>query len=674
MYRLKKILGIKQFLCTLLTATMLLSLFASTASAEAEQDIGIDAMFVLDTSYSMNETDEERISAEVIKMFIDMSEDVRTRFGFVAYNHNIVEAMPLTSLASSQQRKQLKHKIESLRFSGYTDLGLGLRKGKDLLAGIKNQSRKPFMILLSDGGTDIGNNSNRTVQQSDNDVEHVISHAKKQGYPIYTIGLNEGGAANRKQLERIASSTGGTSFITDSAEDLPEIFNKIFANHIKSVLIPVASITGTGQLQEATVNISNSSMNEANIILLSEHPMREAHLYSSSKHTFFNKSKKYSLLKVLNPKKGNMLVKFRAKPGDLVKIYLLGNYSIQSKLEMTPSSVLKGQKTTIGAHLYQPTTGKQVKDKDVYSVMTAELAVKHLPSNKEQRLPLNKLEGGFELQHVFNKSGTYEAKLLLNGPDFYRNSLVTKFDVQNVAPQQASDSKIAISKDDGETKINLLEHFKDQNNDRLTFTIAANNKSLELGDMRVQEQFLTVSPAQSGTYNIKVTADDGDKGTISAELTITVQSIWDVIKPLLAGLIIAIALGLLIYWLTRPKPKFTGRFEGYFLETASGVEYPVKYWPMTSFDQRQRVTLQELFRNLNVNEPLAETDKIWFEPGKNGTMIIKHLTNCTVVRGTVPILANSKEILTYNDKVYITFEDGITEIEIRYKETKTSTP
>ncbi|GGG14835.1 hypothetical protein GCM10010913_40880 [Paenibacillus aceti] len=38
-----------------------------------------------------------------------------------------------------------------------------------------------------------------------------------------------------------------------------------------------------------------------------------------------------------------------------------------------------------------------------------------------------------------------------------------------------------------------------------------------------------------------------------------------------------------------------------------------------------------------------------------------------------PLPKNKKEILEYNDKLYITFEDGITEIELRYKAIKPAT-
>lgn len=187
-----------------------------------------------------------------------------------------------------------------MKRTGYTDLGLGLRRGAELLAKSRANGRQPFLILLSDGETDIGNNSSRrTFADSANDVDKVINMARKSGYPIYTVGLNNGGKVNSSELERISSETGGTSFITGSADDLPEIFNQIFASQIQSVLTSVAAVTANGSLQEITVEIPNSSMADANIIMLSEHPVTEAQLYYKSSNVSFIQSDKYSLMKIV---------------------------------------------------------------------------------------------------------------------------------------------------------------------------------------------------------------------------------------------------------------------------------------------------------------------------------------------------------------------------------------
>ncbi|MGV2806352.1 VWA domain-containing protein, partial [Clostridium perfringens] len=143
-------------------------------------------------------------------------------------------------ISVAANKTELKQKIAGLRRSGYTDLGLGLNTGGNLISSKSSEGegsgRKPFVILLSDGETDFGpaSRSQRTAADSAKDVDKAISKAQKDGYPIYTIGLNHDGTVNPEELERIANETGGASYMTSSADDLPEIFNRIFAAQMRS--------------------------------------------------------------------------------------------------------------------------------------------------------------------------------------------------------------------------------------------------------------------------------------------------------------------------------------------------------------------------------------------------------------------------------------------------------
>ncbi|MCG7316189.1 vWA domain-containing protein [Brevibacillus laterosporus] len=643
---------------------------APQALAKADPNRGNDAMFVLDASYSMRDTDKEGIAAEVVKLFMDMSNADRTRVGFVAYNHKIVKTKPLTTISVKDKKTEIKKALSSLPRSGYTDLGLGLLTGTDLLAKRTESGNRPFLLLLSDGGTDFGPMSKgRSVADSNRDVEKAIKQAKAKGFPIYTIGLNQDGSVNQAELKRIATETGGTSFITDSAEDLPEIFNKIFAKQIQSTLISVAAVTATGALQEVSLSIPNGSMNEANIILLSEHPVKEAQLFSQAKNIQFTESNKYSLLKVAQPPKGNVTLKFRGTPGNLVKINLLGTYNLDIQAPVLSNQTQKGQATSIVAHLID-SQSKKFTDQDVNQTLKAEFITVHLATKQEQRTPMNLVGDEWKLEHVFKQSGDYTWKIRMEGPDFYRETSVEKLHVGNLAPQATAQRTISISKESGESGIDLGKYFTDANQDTLTYKIiTAPDESVS--SLSIQDQTLHITPLTTGTTTLTITAIDPDGEQATSELSLIITSVWD--KYLvIGGILLATALiGGIIYLIVRPKPKLSGKLEGYFLQTASGNDIPVTYWPLSSFPQR-RITLQELFRSLNVNEPLPEAAYIVFEAGKNGTLLVKNNSNCILVRGTTLLRINKKEILTYNDKLYITFEDEITEIELRYKAVKVS--
>lgn len=649
------------------------SSYASSGKNNSASAGGLDAMFVLDVSYSMNQTDKDRIADEVIRMFMDMSGGQKTRLGFVAYNDRITSSVPLTDITSSGARQQLRSKIDSLKRTGYTDLGLGLRRGAELLAKSRANGRQPFLILLSDGETDIGNNSGRrTFADSANDVDKVINMARKSGYPIYTVGLNNGGKVNSSELERISSETGGTSFITGSADDLPEIFNQIFASQIQSVLTSVAAVTANGSLQEITVEIPNSSMADANIIMLSEHPVTEAQLYYKSSNVSFIQSDKYSLMKIVKPVKGNFVLKFRGHAGDLVKINLLGNYNMRAEAAISGGQkVLKGQATVFEAALYGINDRSKVQDTDIYNRLKAELIVTP-KEGKVERIPLTNTGSGFKGTYIFPKSNTYQYHIRVDGSDFYREGKTAVIEINNLPPV-ALNKSIDLSKDDGAVKLDLTSYFEDPNKDSLTYTVDTEQGDRSLAQADIKDGQLLLSSLHSGKSYLSVTATDDEGAKVTARIPVHITSMVEkMLRIGVLSVLLLIAVGLLYWFVLRPKPVFRGRLEGYFLSTASGTDIPVTHWPMTSFQQR-RMNLAELLNMMEIREHVPEAGNIWFKAGKNETLIVRHDSRCTVVHGRTPVERGKQEVLEYNDRLYITFEDGLTEIEIRYKAIKPKT-
>ncbi|MNI03442.1 von Willebrand factor type A domain protein [compost metagenome] len=634
-----------------------------------------DAIFVLDTSYSMNHSDPSRIANEVIRMFMDISDASRTRIGFVAYNHQIVSSIPLTPISVTSKKNDIKQEINNLRRTGYTDLGLGLITGSKLLTAQlnneQNEGRKPFIILLSDGETDFGPyKQGRTKDDSVKDSDLAIETAQKYGYPIYTIGLNHDGTVNPDELKRISQNTGGAFYTTSSADDLPEIFNRIFASEMRSVLMPVAGVTATGKLQEVKVEIPNSSMNEANIILLSEHPIKESQLFYSSENIRMFKSGSYTLIKVSQPQKGTATLKFRGTEGDLVKINLLGSYGMEAKAEFTGKEVLKGKSAGIQAFLVHAETNEQVKEEDVYNNLKANLVVVDLSTKKETVVEMNNEGNRLYAEYNFETSGDYEWYIKMEGPSFFRDSSINKQTIRNLSPIIQGSKQLHLIKENGLTEYDLNQLFLDENGDKMTFSIQDSSN----GKVKTEliGNLLSLSPKGTGQYDITITATDNESGQTAAKLSITVKSKYTVLKWSIAGGLVLIAIGVALFLWLRPKPSFAGKLEGYFLATASGSEVPVKYWPLTSFPGR-KVSLLELFRSLDVHEPLPEAQHIYFTAGKGGTLIVQNTSRCSLVRNRTPLPKNKKEVLEYNDKLYITFEDGITELELRYKSIKPNT-
>lgn len=60
----------------------------------------------------------------------------------------------------------------------------------------------PLIVVFTDGNNAIGGVANRTPADIDKDLAAIISQAQSEGYPIYTIGLNDNGKLNEAYLEK----------------------------------------------------------------------------------------------------------------------------------------------------------------------------------------------------------------------------------------------------------------------------------------------------------------------------------------------------------------------------------------------------------------------------------------------------------------------------------------
>ncbi|MFX3633311.1 MAG: VWA domain-containing protein [Candidatus Pristimantibacillus sp.] len=674
-----RIFSIKIMLLTsLLSIFMLSTLFNSSPASGAEAPLPaaiFDTMFVLDTSFSMTGTDPDNTSAEVIHMLLDMSEASRTRIGYVAYNHSIVATQPLTDISIKEKRNRLKADLEALRRKGSTDVGLGLLKGTDMLAKQRTDGSRAYIVLLSDGATDIGSNSKRTNSDSDDDVSAAIKLAQEKKFPIYTIGLNHDGSVNENELERIASKTGGKSYMTSSAEDLPEIFNQIYADQAQSKLMPVAALTASGSLQEIPVTLPNGSMSEANIVLISEHPISETQLFYQSTNVRMYNSNKYTILKIASPEKGKFNMKFRGASGDLVKIYILSNYEFHGKASLISpqgeKGAIKGQPTRFEAQLFQQ-DGAPLKDDDVYQSAKAVLNVTNKGTKQSVQTEMVYRGGKLEADYIFPDSSSYTWNVRIEGEDFYRVLPGGTLDLVNLPPLAGAGSgNISMKKEDDDVTIQLDTLFTDPNNDSLTYEIIT-EKPVKGVHASITEGTLLLTPEKTGNAYVSIKAVDQEGGSFTRELVIDVHSGWT--KYIRIGLIVlgALLLGAALYFFLKPKPSFTGRLEGYFLNTASGNEIPVTYWPLTSFTDSS-ITLLQLFRALQINEQLAGSAQITFYAGKNSTLFVKNTSRCVLVLGKTTLRKDRMELIQYNDKLYITFEDGVTELELRYKPIKPTT-
>ncbi|WP_068613609.1 vWA domain-containing protein [Paenibacillus tuaregi] len=431
----------KKLTLALLLALSLLVPFASGLPVveAAQQSSHIDAVLVVDDSNSMNKSDRNKISNEAMKMFIDMLSAKGDKVGVVAYTDRIQREKALLEIKSPGDKEDLKHFIDGLDRGAYTDIAVGVKEAVKVLQDGADPSHEPMIVLLADGNNDFNKTSGRTQEQSDQELNQALDEAKKNGVPVYTIGLNADGKLNKASLGAIAQKTGGKSFVTDTADDLPQILSEIFASHLKLKIVPIQSITANGSYQDVTVNVPNANVLEANISIMSSKPV-EAKLYDPSgkevaipsSNVMVSKSRTYSLIKLLKPDQGDWKLKVKGVAKDKIDINLVFNYDMELTMDPVPSKTYsKGDKIDINSYLVS--AGNKVQNNSLYKDMNAVLVVKDLDTGQTSELKLgntgDRFSGTFEIPDKHN----YEIKVRAEEKSFYRETPAVKINTKSAA-------------------------------------------------------------------------------------------------------------------------------------------------------------------------------------------------------------------------------------------------
>lgn len=402
--------------------------FASGGQAPAAGASHIDAVLVLDVSNSMNTSDKDKVAGEAMKMFIDMLSVQGDKVGVVAYTDKVQREKALMAIRSPEDKQDLKQFIDGLDRGPYTDIAIGVEEAVKVLANGSEPGHQPMIVLLADGNNDFNKTTGRTEEQSAQELQAAVNTAAQNGYPIYTIGLNADGRLNKEALAKLSDQTGGKAFVTDTAEDLPQILSEIFASHLKLKVVPVQSITANGEFQEMTINVPNASVLEANISIISSQPVEVKLNDPSGTETavpsgdvLLSRSSAYSLIKLLKPAEGDWKLAVKGVPQDKIDISLVFNYDLELKMEQPASgNASKGDKVEVAARLFNG--GAQVTEAGLYNGMNAVLVVTDTDTGDVTEMPLDNSGDVFKGTFEVPDSHAYELKVRAEESSFYRES------------------------------------------------------------------------------------------------------------------------------------------------------------------------------------------------------------------------------------------------------------
>ncbi|WP_442951526.1 vWA domain-containing protein [Paenibacillus sp. GYB004] len=437
--------GIWSALASILIVLLILGTSPAAVYA-ADADQKMDAVLAMDASTSMNDSDRNKVANEAMKLFVDMASISGDKIGVLSYTDQIMrEKAPLT-INSAKDKEELKSFIDQLSRGPYTDIAVGVAEAVKVLERGKEPGRHPLIVLLSDGNNSL--NKGRTQQQSDQELQAAVKKAKDLGIPIYTIGLNADGQLNKDVLEGISKETGGKSFVTSTADMLPQILSEIFANHLKLKVVPLTGFTANGDYQDVIVTIPNANVMEANISIMSGKPV-EVKLFDPSGQerkvpsdgVVYSKSAAYSLVKLLKPAQGDWKLQIKGVSQDKININLVYNYDLELVANGLPQTAKKGDSIQVNALLQS--NGQPVADAELYKNLKSVLQLTDLDTKQTKEVPLTNSGKDFTGSFTIADAHNYEAKVRVEDSSFFRETAPVTINAKGASGQQPAPTPTA---------------------------------------------------------------------------------------------------------------------------------------------------------------------------------------------------------------------------------------
>jgi Mg-chelatase subunit ChlD len=559
-----------RFLRQLLAVCLLVLFFSHAVAAADAGQFDLDVIFVIDCSGSMLQSDPEKLALTAAQLFIDMCEDSGSRVGYVMYTHTTIGApQPLTDLVSFS--KELKKAIAatSYQHGGDTDTALGLEQALRLLDARGDTGRKPVVILLSDGNTDLsGGRGSRTTEESLAALEVAKKDLADRGVPVYTIGFNYNGELDMNAMSSIADVTGAKAYSATSAEQLPSLLRDIYGD-LTGAKSNNRTEVATGAPQNVPIPIDNDSIYKATITIMSQKEIKDVSLKepggaTAAMHTGFSPSKneytlsanpKYTLLTLYYPTKGEWTLTFTGTKDDVVSIDTISVYDLALVMD------LPGNVNYMGAdfswHL-EAADGAVVSDPDLLKNLTV---IFHANDTKEKEFPKGKQSATISLP-----TGDYEAYLTLDSEGIIRTSNTQTFRIPEKPVELLEDTvEFTLITIFRANDVILLDEIVEYDNHNKPLDVEYEDGAWEdVVDLDFDDNIIRISAIKSGDVETVVTVTGKDGGAV--DFYIQTRVISGLLIIIAAAAVLIIAAGIIILLKIMGKPYLNSPMSGFDIE------------------------------------------------------------------------------------------------------------
>ncbi|HFU4464588.1 TPA: VWA domain-containing protein [Streptococcus suis] len=385
---------------------------------------GMEVVFVVDDSASMQFNDPNKLAGEAVRRFVDLLPAEGDKLGILTYSFNPIERQDLMTITGKDAKQKLKDfSVHKITQGGYnTDTAAGLAGAAQMLEANKDSQSKKAIVLITDGANDF-RNTNRTEAESN----AVLSEFMKKGYPVYTIGINPETDHFKNYLITIAQQSGAKSWFPKSADELNGIIKEVAAVLGNIDLANSAFVTVKPDQFTDVVQKVPEAVLEANIQIDHEEPISIEVVNTSGKTIDLSDEKqvlvyseeKYTNVKLLHPEEGDWTIRVKSKTKQIqVKVDWIFNHDAEVKLEV-PKDIKVGKEAVASVKL--GLKGVEFTPEN-YAGFSGELIITNVTKDKVETVALSLEKDQLTAGFVLDEEADYILQASVKGVNFNKDS------------------------------------------------------------------------------------------------------------------------------------------------------------------------------------------------------------------------------------------------------------
>ena len=630
------------FLCCIIVIS-LVSFAEETEFADLNTSREAEIVFLLDTSESMRTQDRAMSAVDAIRQGA-YSLPSNYPVGIVSYGTEVQEVMPLNT-----DRQKLDVQLEQIKYSGYTNAGAGLSQAISLFSEVSKAGEKErYIIMLSDGEIDMPDEER--AHQSREAYLQAVAEAKEKGIKIFIIAVGKDWKTPQVHIFYAAEKTNGAIYWDGQSGSLSQIAGKIVDERIS--------------FPRKTLEITDMGDGEAIV-----------------RTTFPDGADRISIL-VLNPEGiEQVTANDRTEEVNETKEQIITGQRFAVAEFVCPQAEPNDQGEQTGQielHISAPDFSSAQAFLCTEYAVTPQVAVEY------------RIEPVFEIAQTEKEKQTNKAEL---SPSFQHFADITITFTDTKDQQTVLFSEPSFSGKEINFSLNKEEYTAVLKDGKIRQTIPADDiEQIEVFvDLHNLDAICHIH--QPGNTQIPKVPDPEIPETVPEP---DYRPLW-IVLGILAGLIIFLGFWYLkknrttVIYMAQPKAPgelpqklpsrklssqttgaYTGKLNLYLLQNVDGQDVPPQTYRLFG-RQGGPLTLAQILSSCEVKLGKVGEEGIVFYPGPDHSVIVTDQSeHCTVLKKMEILKKGTGYPVYYNEKITITFEDGITEMEVHYKNLKPS--